>query len=75
MASAISNLCCNILSHTPLAERARTLRGSHARRMCKSSFILTRRCTRVSKAVRSVLEGPQWLIWTVLTYMLHIECV
>ena len=31
--------------------------------------------TRVSEAVRSVLEAPQWLIWTILTYMLHVECV
>ena len=46
--------------------------------LCDRSCILdlgvTRVCTRVSKATRSVLEAPQWLIWTVLTYMIHAEC-
>ena len=36
---------------------------------------MTRVCTPVAEAVRSVLEGPQWLIWTLLAYILHVECV
>ena len=43
-------------------------------RSCILDLGVTRVCTRVSKATRSVLEAPQWLIWTVLTYMIHVEC-
>ena len=32
-------------------------------------------CTRVTGADMSVIEGPIWLIWTVLSYLIHLECV
>ena len=54
-----------------LQDEAFNARSGHAFR----GLLGTRVCTRVSEAVRSVLEGPQWLIWTILTYMLHVECV
>ena len=35
---------------------------------------MTRVCTRVSEVDRRVPEGPKWLIWTVYSYTIIVEC-